>query len=169
MSDHEDSTASLGCAEVFPVDHSVGDAVPELNQTMEDGGHVPSVVTLEKPFGILDDGPGWAGGVDEPEVFFEESGELEVESAPVARKPLPVRSSDRRVLAGEPPADDVGSAKIRAADVSDIFPLRDAGPVLVQNLEAVGVNLHLNGGRHAYHVEGAVKATYTREDAGIAH
>ena len=90
MSDHEDSLASLGRAEVSRIHHPVGPPIPEVFQAPDDGGHVPSgpvdsvlasTWAGEEPDRVFDDHPAWLGVVDETEVFANESLELEVVTA----------------------------------------------------------------------------------------
>jgi hypothetical protein len=42
ISDNEHTSAPLGNSKVLSVKHSVGEAIPELNQRPEDGTKVPS-------------------------------------------------------------------------------------------------------------------------------
>jgi hypothetical protein len=130
MADHDDSTASLGCTQASPVHHPVGPPIPEVFQTTGDRGHVPagavgpagaarearacataSAGRGEKPLGVLDDDPSGSGLVDEPKVLVEEPVELPEQSGSAAGEPGAVRRSDGRVLAGEPPADEIGSVE----------------------------------------------------------
>jgi hypothetical protein len=108
MPDHDDSTASLGCTQTSPVHHPVGPPIPEVFQTTGDCCHVASLVTGEKPFGILDDDPPGSGAVDESEVLGEEPVELPEQSASSASEPCSMRRSGGGVLAGEPAADEFG-------------------------------------------------------------
>ena len=90
MSDHEDSLPSLGRSEESRIHHPVGPPIPDVFQTPDDGGHVPScsvdsvlpsLWAGEEPDRILDDHPSRAGAVDESEVLSDESLELEVVAA----------------------------------------------------------------------------------------
>jgi hypothetical protein len=170
MSDHDDSTASLGRAEVSCVDHSVADAVPAVNQTTEDGGHVPPVVGLEETFWVLDDDPSGSGVVDESEVFVvEETDEVVVVAAALTGETGAMRCSDAGVLAGEAADEDIGVSKVSAVDVTDVACSQSVGPVVLEHRLAVLVELDLDGGGHAARVEADVEAADSGERAGVPH
>jgi hypothetical protein len=128
MSDHEDSLASLGRAEVSRIHHPVRPPIPDVFQAPDDGGHVPSssvdaapsTWALEEPDRVLDDHPSGAGAVNETEVLSDESLELEVVAAPASSEPCSMRCSDGGVLTREPSNGEVGSADLRACDVTDV-------------------------------------------------
>jgi hypothetical protein len=141
MADHENATASLGCSEVSPVHHPVGPPIPEVFQATEDGGCVASVVTLEKPFGILDDDPSGAGLVDETEVLSEESVELPEEAGSSASEPRTVGGGDAGVLAGEAADEEFRAVERGAGDVTDVSSQFDVGEVAAEDLLAVLVDL----------------------------
>jgi hypothetical protein len=121
MSDHDDSLASLRRSALSPVHHPVGPPIPEFFQSQDDGCHVPPVVGLEEPGGVLDDHPAGIGGVDEPLILVEESGELEVVAAALPAEAESVRGCNRGVLAGEPSNEAVDAAEICAVCVTDVL------------------------------------------------
>lgn len=57
MSDKEDATASLGHSEVLSVQHSVGEAIPELSHRPEDGTKVPSTVRRQRTWDVFPEDP----------------------------------------------------------------------------------------------------------------
>jgi hypothetical protein len=141
MADHENSTASLGRAEASPVHHPEGPPIPEVFQSTEDGGCVPSLVTSEKPFGVLDDDPPGSGLVNEPEVLFEQTVELPEESGSSASEPRTMWSGDGRVLAGEPADSEVGVSQVGSADITDVSLQWDVGEATGEQSVAVRVDL----------------------------
>jgi hypothetical protein len=102
MSDHEDSLASLGRAEVSPVHHSIRPPIPEVPQDTEDGGCVPPPVAPEESGGVLDDHPAGLGVVEDP-------GELEEVPGSSSREAGAMRGGDGGVLAGEASCGDVSA------------------------------------------------------------
>jgi hypothetical protein len=141
MADHDDSTSSLGCTETSAVHHPVGPPIPDVFQTTDDCCHVSSLVTGEKPLGVLDDDPPGSGVVDESEVLLEEPVELPEKSRASASKPCSMRCSDGRVLAGEPAADEFGTVERCACDIADVSFQRNVGVVPRQDGPAVRVDL----------------------------
>jgi hypothetical protein len=121
MSDHDDAWASLGSAGVSAVHDPVGDAIPELNQSPENGCHVTSSVGLEESGRVLDDGESRAGGVDEFGVLTDESGELVEVSGSSASEPCTMRCGDAGVLAGESADDDVWASDLRSVNILDVL------------------------------------------------
>jgi hypothetical protein len=129
MSNHEDTLASLGRAEVSSVHHPVGPPIPEVFQAPDDGGHVPpgpvdsvlpSTWAGEEADRILDDHPSGLGFVNESEVLSDEALELEVVAAAASGESAAMRCSDGGVLAGESSDGEIGSSDLRACDVTDV-------------------------------------------------
>jgi hypothetical protein len=129
MSDHEDALPSLGAAEVSCVHHPVRPPIPDVFQTPDDGGHVPSpsidavlpsTWAGEEADRIFDDHPAGLGVIDETEVLSDESLELEVVAATTAGESWPMRCSDGGLLAGESSDGQIGSSDLRACDVTDV-------------------------------------------------
>ena len=121
MSDHEDSLASLGRAEMSCVHHAVGPPIPEVFQTPDDGGHVPSptvdAVLPSTGAGaeadrVLADHPAGLSGVNAPEVLADKALELEVVATAGSGEAGAVRCSDGGVLAGESSDGEVGSSDV---------------------------------------------------------
>jgi len=57
MSDNDDSTAPLGDSEALSVQHSPGEAIPEVSQRPDDGTHVPSSMRRQEARDVLEDDP----------------------------------------------------------------------------------------------------------------
>jgi hypothetical protein len=165
MSDHDDSTPSLGCAEVSPVHDPVGPPIPEVFQTTDDGGHVVSGLAGrgEKPFGILDDHPSGLGRINESEVLSEESGELVEEAGSSASEPETMRGGDGGVGAREASADERGAGEVRSEDVMDVSSQRDVGEVAGEDLLALGVDLDHHQVAPVVGVETSLEPAYSRE------
>jgi len=167
MADHENSTASLGCAEVSPVHHPVGPPIPEVFQTTEDGGCVPSLVTSEKPFGVLDDDPPGSRFVDESEVLVEESVELPEETGASASEPSTVGCGDAGVLAREAADEDVGAVERGSGNVTDVSHQGCVREVPGEDRPAVVVDLDHEPVLPAHRVEADLEATDTGERRGV--
>jgi hypothetical protein len=106
---------------VSPVDHSVRPPIPELFQTQDDGGHVPSSVGSEEPWRVFERHDGGLSVLCESEVLPEETRELVVEPAALSGESLPMRRSNGRVLAGETSDENVDASEVASCDMTDIL------------------------------------------------
>jgi hypothetical protein len=89
----EHPSTPLGHSEVLSVQHSPGDAIPDVDQTPDDRRHISAAVRREKSGDVLNQRPSRSDGVDDSEVFPPEPGLGSGESVPV--------SGEGEVLAGE--------------------------------------------------------------------
>jgi hypothetical protein len=69
MSDNEHTAASLGHAEELSVKHSVGEPIPELDQTPEDGTKIPSSIRRQDAGDVLPNQPPGPQSVSQPKIF----------------------------------------------------------------------------------------------------
>jgi len=154
MCDQEDSTASLGRAEVVPVHDSVGPPIPAVPQRTRDSEPVSAFVTGENPFGILDDDPLGSGLVDE-------AGDLEEEPGPVAVEALPVRGTEGGVSARESGSKDICSGEVGSCDVTDVLLDRRVREAPTEDRSGVLCDLAHEGAAHP-----GVQAVVESSDAG---
>jgi hypothetical protein len=152
---------------VSPVDHSVCPPIPEVFQTHDDGGHVPSSSGSEESGRVLEEKPAGTCGVGEFEVGPDEAGELVVEPAESVVEALTMRSGDGQSGAGEGSGKDIDvSSEIGWVDIADVLSERHLRPVRLKQTLALGEDLALMADGESGVSEAQVNAADSSELAG---
>jgi hypothetical protein len=160
MSDNEHTAAALGHSEILRVQHPPTDAIPELDQPLNDGGKVPSFVAAEKTGDILDDHPVRSNALKNSVELVPQSGSLSSQSC--------AASGNGHVLAGESSTNKVNCFG-SCADVSHVVIYCYLRPVASQDALALFVDLALPDALHTRAFEAEVKAADTREQRAEPH
>lgn len=160
MADNEHSTASLGDSEVARVENPVGDMEPEVGQRLKHDPEVPAIVRGEEAGYVLQEDPSVALG--EVELLCDAC-ELEEEAGAGSVKTGSL-AGDGEILAGEAPAEDVGSARLAAYQpyVFREYRLREA---MGEDTAPPRVELALQDDVDACSLEAEVEAADSGEEA----